>query len=200
MSTVRTINDGTELVAIDSLESHPDNPRHGDVERIAESIRENGFYGTLIVQRSTRRILAGNHRWLGAKEAGLAEVPVTWVDVTDDQARKILLVDNKASDDASYDSLALAELLQKIEEEDGTLTGTGFSDDDLAALLADVDPPMRDQIVGLPESVVATHLVFDEEGQQDAWYLFVKWLKAKYPDAETLGERLTTYIREEVGL
>ena len=51
-----------ERVPLASLKRHPDNPRRGDVKAIALSINKNGFYGAVIVQRSTRYILAGNHR------------------------------------------------------------------------------------------------------------------------------------------
>lgn len=35
---------------VDALEPHPDNPRRGDVDAIAESIRHNGFFGAVLVQ------------------------------------------------------------------------------------------------------------------------------------------------------
>jgi len=120
-----------EMVAINALRPHPDNPRKGDVAVIHESINANGFYGAVIVQSSTHRIIAGEHRWLAAQDAGMTHVPAIVLDVDDETARRILLADNRANDLATYDTSALAELLTDIVD----LTGTGFTDADLAALV-----------------------------------------------------------------
>ena len=134
-----------ELVPIGSLKRHPKNARRGDVETISESIRKNGFYGAFVVQRSSGYILAGNHRdlalfdvlvqELGEVSAAMTDVPVIWVDVDDDRAKRILAVDNRANDLAGYDNQALAELLQEL----GSLEGTGYTSDDLNAILADLE-------------------------------------------------------------
>ena len=39
-----TINVRSELVAIDTLQPHPRNPRMGDIAAIAESLEVNGQY------------------------------------------------------------------------------------------------------------------------------------------------------------
>lgn len=131
------INETIEQVPIGDLQPHPRNPRRGDVGAIQASIGHHGFYGTVVAQRSTGRILAGNHRWLAAKAAGLTEVPVAWVDVDDEQAERILLVDNRANDLASYDDGALLELLRELQATDDGLAGTGFDDAAMDALLAE---------------------------------------------------------------
>ena len=132
---MNVVNQSFETVPIDDVSPHPRNPRKGDVSLIAESIRQNGFYGSLIVQRSSGHILAGSHRWRGAKAAGYTEVPVTWVDVDDDKATDILLVDNRASDVGEYDTDLIAELLaEKVDE--GALSATGWTEEALDELLA----------------------------------------------------------------
>lgn len=123
-----------DVVSVDELRQHPQNPRRGDVELIARSIEQNGFYGAVVVQRSTGFVLAGNHRLLAAKHRGIGELPVLWLDVDDDAARRILLVDNRSNDLATYDEAQLVELLQGIE-----LDGTGYTDDDLASLMSSLD-------------------------------------------------------------
>jgi hypothetical protein len=50
------------IVPVDSLETHPRNVNQGDIGAIYESIGANGFYGAIVAQKSTGRILAGNHR------------------------------------------------------------------------------------------------------------------------------------------
>lgn len=130
-----------EVVPIDEVRPHPDNPRRGDVDRLAVSIDRNGFYGACVVQRSTGYILAGNHRWLAAKARGLIQVPAIFVDVDVDQARRIMVADNRMSDLATYDDDALSALLTEIAH-DGGLIGTGFTDEDLARLLPDAAPTL----------------------------------------------------------
>ena len=125
-----------ETVPIDSLEPHPRNPRRGDLESIRASIRANRFFGALLVQRSTRRILAGAHRWRAAKLEGIKSVPVLWVEVKDAEALRILLADNRTNDLSGWDEKGLAELLQDISV-DGGLEGTGYADTDLDELLRD---------------------------------------------------------------
>ena len=138
---MRTINQATELAAIDAIRPHPQNPRQGDIGAIRTSIDNNGFYGTIIAQKKTGHILAGNHRWQAARQAGATELPVTWVDVDDDHALRILLADNRTNDLATYDDHALADLLKSLHESTGTLAGTGYDGDDLDDLVALLDGP-----------------------------------------------------------
>ena len=139
-----------ENVKIELLKSHPQNPRVGDVEAIAESIKANGWWGTVVAQKTTNHVLAGNHRILAAKSLDIKEVPVYWVDVDDDQALKILLADNRTNDLATYDEQILADLLQEITfNTDEGLTGTGYEVGDLDDLLRDltiIDKPEKELI------------------------------------------------------
>lgn len=121
---------------VDQLRLHPDNAREGDVGAIWESIQENGFFGALLVQRSTGYILKGNHTYKASLAAGASHVPVLWLDVDDAAATRILLVDNAASDRAGYDNAGLQELLRQVLDDAGTLAGTGYTTDDLDALIA----------------------------------------------------------------
>ena len=137
-----------EIVAVSKLHLHPDNPRQGDVGAIVESIEANGWYGTLVAQKSTGRVLAGNHRLQAAQALDMKEVPVYWVDVEDNEAQRILLAHNRTSDLATYDDNILADLLKDmaLNQENG-LTGTGYDGDDLDDLLADisvVDKPEKE--------------------------------------------------------
>ncbi len=130
-----------ELVPLGRLTPHPKNARQGDVGAVYQSIEANGFFGALVVQRSTHHILVGNHRFLAARDAKMPEVPVLWVDVDDERALRILLADNKTSDDASYDTQALADLLAHLANTtEAGLVGTGFTGDELDDLIQDLLP------------------------------------------------------------
>jgi len=123
-----------EMVGINDICRHPKNARRGDVTRIVESIKANGFFNPLIVQKSTGFILAGNHRHQAAEELGLTELPVIFIECDDRQARRIMLADNKTSDRGGYDKEALAKLLQETMA-DGGLLGTAFDATEVDKLL-----------------------------------------------------------------
>lgn len=135
-----------EAVPVDSLVEHPNNPRKGRLSVITESMRQNGFYGSVIVQRSTGYVIVGNHRLRAAREAGIDAVPVTYVDVPDEQATRIMLADNRSNDLAGYGDSELRELLEELALTDVGLAGSGFDDDDLADVIARLTPPTLDQL------------------------------------------------------
>jgi ParB-like chromosome segregation protein Spo0J len=116
----------TTLEPISSLKRYPANPREGDIGAISESLRTLGQYRPVVVNRSTREILKGNHTVAGASSLGWTEIAVVWVDVDTVEATKIVLVDNKTSDKATYDK----DLLTGVLEDISTLEGTGFDADD----------------------------------------------------------------------
>jgi hypothetical protein len=127
----------TETVKLTNLTPHPDNPRQGDIGAIVTSIKKNGWYGSIVAQTSTGLILAGNHRYQAAKQLGMTEIPVFWVDVDETVARRILLADNRANDLASYNDDILATLLADLASTNDLL-GTGWDGDDLDRLLGDL--------------------------------------------------------------
>lgn len=135
--------DDVTMTSVDELKPHPENPRRGDVDAIVESIKANGWYGTIVAQRSTGHVLAGNHRLEAARIVGIDTVPVYWVDVDDATATRVLLADNRVNDRASYDTQALVTLLSAVRDDDNLL-GTGWDDDDIADLLMSVSPIMPD--------------------------------------------------------
>lgn len=131
-----------EQVSVFTLEQHPLNPNNGDIEAIVESIRTNGLYQPIVVQTSTRHILAGNHRYAAAIRLGLAEVPVVWRDVDDETAKRIMLVDNRTAKLGWEDEAQLADLLEGLFETDLALQGTGYSAHDMQDLVAMINDPL----------------------------------------------------------
>ena len=132
-----------EQVKTGQLNLHPHNARQGDVGAICQSLEAHGQYRPLVVQRSTGYVLAGNHTLQAAQALGWTEVDVTYLDVDDDQALRILLVDNRSNDLATYDNSVLTDLLESLVRSDFGLEGTGFDGSDLDDLLAEfqADPP-----------------------------------------------------------
>lgn len=129
---------GHRQTPLTALTLHPDNPRQGDIGAIVQSIEANGWVGSLVAQCSTGHVLAGNHRLQAAAHVGMKKLPVHWVDVDDDTARRILVADNRTADLATYNDHALADLLVEMGKT-GNLDGTGYDGDDLDDLLAELD-------------------------------------------------------------
>ena len=134
-----------EYVPIDDLIQHPHNPREGDVGAILQNVEAHGLYAPVVVQRSTNHILKGNHTTQAAKLDGVAEMPVIYVDVDDDQALRILLSDNQVGDQATNNVPILTDLLESLVRSDFGLEGTGFTGDDLDEMLMEFTPePMAE--------------------------------------------------------
>lgn len=119
-------------VPVDSLKHYTKNPRVGNVETIKESLRKNGQYRPVVVNERTGEVLAGNHTLKAARELGWTEIAATFVDVDDDHAARIVLVDNRANELATFNDEVLVEVLQEL---DGQLEGTGYDQSDLDDLL-----------------------------------------------------------------
>ncbi len=132
----------TEWVNTDAIQPHPKNARQGDVGAIIESLESHGQYRPLVVQRSTGFVLAGNHTYRALMQMGAEQVAVTFLDVDDDEALRIMLVDNRSAELAVYDDSALVELLRGLTETPLDLTGTGFSRDDLDDLVYSLEGPV----------------------------------------------------------
>ncbi|MBF6460170.1 ParB N-terminal domain-containing protein [Nocardia puris] len=186
------------LVPIADLIPYPGNARVSDLDAIADSLRENGQYRPIVVQRSTNYVLTGNHTMEAAEtRLGWKEIDVHYIDVDDERARRIVLADNRTADKGHYDVAALAELLQELPD----LDGTGYTDADLDALLESLeasDGP-ADEPPALGNPIISYNLIFDDEQQQDVWFEFTKWLKRTYSDRATVAERLTEYLEATAG-
>ncbi len=134
--------DKLELWAVEKLQPYAKNARtHSDeqVDQIAASMREFGFTNPILVD-SQDGIIAGHGRLMAAKRLGMATVPVIVLDyLTDAQRRAYILADNKLALNAGWDDAMLAEELRALTEEGFDLGLTGFSDDELADLLPDVE-------------------------------------------------------------
>lgn len=156
----------TRKLQISELSPYHKNARRGDVDAIADSLQVNGQYKPIIVNEGTLtgrpwEVLVGNHTVEAAGKIGLDRLDAVVIDVDDEAARRIVLVDNRTSDLATYDDALLADLLGEAD-----LAGTGLSDVDLDHLIASTAPPVEvdeDDAPAPPEDPVT------QEG--DVWLL-----------------------------
>jgi len=134
------------LIPVSKLSTHPENPRRGDVKRIAESLARFGQMRPIPYQASTGYILAGNHTFRAAtEEMGWTHVAATAAEVDNTEALGYVLADNRTADLGEYHDAGLAAALTKMIDA-GALAGTGYTmdeaDDVLAGLnaIAETDP------------------------------------------------------------
>lgn len=120
--------------SIAELKFYPGNARRGDIDLIADSLSKLGQYKP-IVANADGTILAGNHTVMAAQRLGWETIDVHRVDVDDETAKRIVLVDNKANDQSTYDVEELVNLLTELPN----LDATGFTRDEVDDLLETLD-------------------------------------------------------------
>ena len=100
------------------------------VEQIANSIKEFGFTQPVLIDRNNC-VVAGHGRILGAKKAGLKEVPTLCLDdLTEEQIKAYRLADNKLNE-SEWDFNLLDEELGMLSDDiDMSLFGFGFSEEE----------------------------------------------------------------------
>ena len=180
-------------VAISSLEAYPTNPRRGDIEAIAQSLKSHGQYRPIVIQYGTNFILAGNHTYKAAKKLGWKKIKVTYIEVDETTARRIVLADNRLTDLAGYNEPLLKSLLQALPE----LDGTGFTQSEVDTL---------DRLTSGEEksSIASKPLPSDPEVKIGAWKFSIEmdaykaWKEQLYTEAPT-KQKAIKIIKERLG-
>ena len=95
-------------ISISDLNRNPYQPRQNfreeKLEELANSIRKNGIIQPIAVRPSKSEdgkyeIVAGERRWLAAQRAGLHEIPVTILNLSDVESLEVAIVENIQRDD-----------------------------------------------------------------------------------------------------
>lgn len=120
-----------DIRSVDSLILLPDNPRHGDIGALSQSLERFGQQKPIVIN-SAGVILAGNHTYQAAQALGWTEIWVTESDLEGTEQPGFALADNRLSDLATYDHDLL---LQQLREQPDLL-GTGYGLEDLDEVLA----------------------------------------------------------------
>jgi ParB-like nuclease domain len=131
----------TRMIPVVDLTPFPGNARIGDKDALAESLDENGQYRSLIVRRTDDGeliVLCGNNTLEALELRGDASARCEIVKCDDATALRVNLIDNASNDKARYDEEKRARLLELL---DGELKGTGYSEDEVDAILAQYEEP-----------------------------------------------------------
>lgn len=142
-------------VPIDRLKLLPGNPRVGDVDAIARSLKKFGQRKPVVAHRDGT-VLAGNHTLQAAHKLQWAYLAVVWVDDDARTAKAFAAADNHTGDLGHYDEELLAELLADVRVDDELWAATSYTDGDLAKLLAgpDMDGDSSEQLGQLAYSIM----------------------------------------------
>jgi ParB family transcriptional regulator, chromosome partitioning protein len=90
-------------VPIEFLRPNPRNPRRHfaetELDELAASMRERGIIQPIVVRpvkgaTDSYEIIAGERRWRAAQRAGLHVVPIVPLDVSDDEALQLAIIEN----------------------------------------------------------------------------------------------------------
>jgi len=90
-------------VPIEFLRPNPRNPRRNfaetELDELAASMRERGIIQPIVVRpvrgaSDSYEIIAGERRWRAAQRAGLHVVPIVPLDVSDDEALQLAIIEN----------------------------------------------------------------------------------------------------------
>lgn len=152
-----------KVFTLGELATYHRNPNRGNPEAIAGSLRVNGQYRPIVVNKGTHtgrpnEVLAGNHTLIAMRNLAEAEpddarwrtVDAYVIDVDSDQAARIVLADNKTAQSGfGYDDAALASLLAGLPD----LEGTAFTTDELSDLMASLEEVLPSPSMPDPEGL-----------------------------------------------
>jgi ParB family chromosome partitioning protein len=121
----RPLEGGIVQVSVEEILPNPRQPRaHFDPEEITElaaSISEHGVIQPLIVTRTSDSesytLIAGERRWMAARQAGMNRVPAIVRDASDQELVELALVENVQRADLA--PLEAAEAYRQLAEEFG---------------------------------------------------------------------------------
>ena len=111
-------------ISISDLSRNPYQPRQHfseeKLEELANSIKKNGIIQPIAVrpkknENGKYEIVAGERRWLAAQRAGLHEIPVTILDLSDVESLEVAIVENIQRDDLN--PIEEARGYQRLNEE-----------------------------------------------------------------------------------
>lgn len=191
-----------QKIELDRLVHDPANPRTHDDRNLAAiraSLQENGQVEPLVVQRSTRMVIAGNGRMMAMKELGWDAAQCVVLDVDDTAARKLSITLNRSGELAGWDEGVLAQHLSELEKLEGSEFNAydlGFNPDEFDALIgayvdvaeeelqelaeADAKPPPGTQPVDMPSANLRVVQLYLDPDDEPAFQMQVRALAEKF--------------------
>jgi hypothetical protein len=138
-------------VPLSSLTLLENNPRKGDVDVIMQSYERFGQRKPVVALKTgvdkkgnpVGTVLAGNHQFMAVKRMGWDEIACVFVEDDDQTASAYAIADNRVGLVGEWDVEKLLDALTTFDDE--LLTATGFDEDDIDDLSAELEE------IGMPE-------------------------------------------------
>lgn len=136
-----------DWIDVGELQPWIKNPRFNDVAvvPVANSIEEFGFGAPIVVQAGTNMIIAGHTRLKAALRLGWKKVPCRILEISDRNAERLAIADNKTNEIADWNEEHLEDILAGFEPEE--LENIGFNEEELQQLL---DHPSEEESLEEP--------------------------------------------------
>jgi len=142
-----------EWAPLSALRKWAKNPRKNEgppVAKVVESIQRFGFGAPILARAANGEIIAGHTRFEAAKRLELAQIPVRYLDLSEEEAHALALADNRIGEEAAWDKGGLADVLRSMQGEGTDLDALGFDHDELEKLLGE-DMPIAIEPVEVSE-------------------------------------------------
>lgn len=194
----RIVGSGTEKV--DQLLANPKNFRlHPDSQQqaLAGAIDEIGFIRSVTVNKVTGCVVDGHLRVTIAARSGVDEIPVEYVELTDEEESKALLFIDPIAALAASDRQKLETLISSVNSDDARVTqmledvaaANGILDIDFDTFETDGDGGGSRMGNGTKVRVVIGPIMFDIDDADGAVYR-----KAKDADPGAVQEQIESLI------
>lgn len=148
----RIVKRGTILAS--QITPHPNNPRrHPQAQRdaVAASFNELGQIAPIVINVNNGYLVDGEERsWLAIAQDTDVEVEAVWVDLSEEEHEKALLVFDWITQMAVYDREALDSLLRDVNTDDATLQAllSDLAEQHLNYTLPDAQPQQEPTLRG----------------------------------------------------
>ena len=148
-------------IRLSDIEPNPRQPRQdfdpAALEELAQSIRENGVITPITLRKTgdTYQIIAGERRWRASRMAGLHEIPAVVLDVDENIAYALALIENLQREDLN--PMEEAEVYSRLTQE------LGLTQEQAARRVGISRPAVANalRLLSLPKAVAA--LLRDKE-------------------------------------
>ena len=150
-------NGGVTMLRLSEIEPNPDQPRRDfdpeALSQLAESIATHGLIQPIIVRSKgageTYEIIAGERRWRASQIVGLTEVPVIIMELDDQKAAQVAIIENVQREDlnAIEEAMAYRSLINDF----------GMTQDELSKQIGKSRPAVANilRLLDLPDEVMA---------------------------------------------
>ena len=185
-------------VSLSKLKPAEYNPRTIDdsaLEGLTESMNQFGNLQPIVWNKKTGNVVSGHQRLKVLLAQGVTEQFCIVINVDEVKERAINVSMNNPHIAGRFERDGLADLISSIQDH---IDLEAINIDSLAHdFKLDLDPD--EDVVnvgdGAPDNyIIQYNIIFNDEIEQEAWFKYLRWLKSKYPDSETISEKLVTHI------